>query len=76
MRIASSVPRFAVVGVAATSIHVTVAVGLIEEVHGTPVLPMELLLSRPIFSHIRPTPAGVSTQISVWIRGVVLSHGY
>ena len=30
MRIASSVPRFAVVGVAATFIHVSVAIGFIE----------------------------------------------
>lgn len=36
MRIAPSVPRFAIVGIAATIIHIAVAVGLIETVHWHP----------------------------------------
>lgn len=76
MRIASSVPRFAMVGVAATFIHVTVAVGFIEGVHWHPGIANGIaFVVANFFSYAANTRWSFGAKIGVdsWYRFVAVS---
>lgn len=76
MRIASSVPRFAMVGVAATFIHVTVAVGFIEGVHWHPGIANGIaFVVANFFSYAANTRWSFNAKINMasWYRFAVVS---
>lgn len=76
MKIASSVPRFAMVGVAATFIHVAVAVGFIEEMHWHPGIANGIaFVVANFFSYAANTRWSFGAKISMdtWYRFVAVS---
>jgi putative flippase GtrA len=76
MRLASSVPRFVIVGLAATFIHVTVAVGLIEELHWHPSIANGIaFIGANFFSYAANTRWSFNAEISMgsWYRFMSVS---
>jgi len=76
MRIASSVLRFAMVGVAATLIHVTVAVGIIEGKHWHPSIANGIaFVVANLFSYAANTHWSFEAKMSMysWYRFVTVS---
>ena len=76
MRIASSVPRFAIVGVAATFIHVIVVVGFVEALNWHPSVANGIaFIVANLFSYAANTRWSFEAKISMasWYRFVAVS---
>lgn len=76
MRIASSIPRFAIVGTAATFIHVAVAIAFIEEAHWHPSIANGIaFIVANFFSYAANTRWSFDAKINMgsWYRFVAVS---
>lgn len=76
MKIANSAPRFALVGTAATLIHVAVAVGFVEKAHWHPSLANGIaFVVANLFSYAANTHWSFNAKIGIdsWYRFVIVS---